>query len=158
MNGAEMNEVSLLYSYLSVGALLFALGLVGFLVRRNMIVVFLCAEMMLQGVSLTLVAFGRYHGSLGNVSAWGGQMLVLFMITIAACEAGIALALVLMLARRSGKLDTAAWQELREEDQPAFIDREVPEEHAGDRVWPRLTPAGIEPLRKPEDRFHRPQV
>ena len=49
-----MNELSLLYNYLMVGAILFVLGLVGFITRRNMIVMFLCAEMMLQGVSLTL--------------------------------------------------------------------------------------------------------
>jgi NADH-quinone oxidoreductase subunit K len=153
-----MNEVGLLYSYLTVGALLFAVGLAGFLIRRNMIVVFLCAEMMLQGISLSLVAFGRFHGASGATGAWGGQMLVLFMITIAACEAGIAMALILMLARRSGKLDTAAWQDLREEGQPAFIDREVPEERKSDRVWPKLTPAGIEPLAIPDDEFYRPRV
>jgi NADH-quinone oxidoreductase subunit K len=158
-----MNELSLLYSYLMVGALLFALGLVGFLIRRNMIVVFLCAEMMLQGISLSLVAFGRYHGAFsqnqaGVAGAWGGQMLVLFIITVAACEAGIAMALILMLARKSGKLDTAAWQDLREEGQPAFIDREVPEERTEDRVWPKLTPAGIRPIGMPEDEFYRPRI
>jgi NADH-quinone oxidoreductase subunit K len=153
-----MNEVSLLYNYLAVGAALFALGLIGFLVRRNMIVMFLCAEMMLQGVSVSLVAFGRYHGSLGLSGAWGGQMLVIFIITVAACEAGIAMALILMLAQRSGKLDAAAWQDLREEGQPAFVDQGVPEERAEDRVWPRLTPAGIRPPRDADAALHRPRV
>jgi NADH-quinone oxidoreductase subunit K len=157
-----MNEISLLYNYLTVGAVLFALGLVGFLIRRNMIVVFLCAEMMLQGVSLSLVAFGRYHGAFSQGAlaqgAWGGQMLVLFIITVAACEAGIAMALILMLARRSGKLDTAAWQDLREDGQPAYVDREVPEERSEDRVWPRLTTAGIQPAGKPEDEYYRPRI
>jgi NADH-quinone oxidoreductase subunit K len=152
-----MNELSLLYNYLTLGGLLFALGLTGFLVRRNLIVVFLSAEMMLQGISISLVAWGRYHGSLGAAGAWNGQMLVLFMITIAACEAGIAMALILMLARRTGTLDTAAWQDLREEGQPAFVDQEVPEERADDRVWPRLTPAGVQPV-KPEDTYYRPRV
>jgi NADH-quinone oxidoreductase subunit K len=153
-----MNEVSLLYNYLAVGAALFALGLIGFLVRRNMIVMFLCAEMMLQGVSISLVAFGRYHGSLGLPGAWSGQMLVIFMITVAACEAGIAMALILMLAQRTGKLDAAAWQDLREEGQPAFVDSCVPEERAEDRVWPRLTPAGICPPRDADAALHRPRV
>jgi NADH-quinone oxidoreductase subunit K len=153
-----MNEVSLLYNYLAVGAALFALGLIGFLVRRNMIVMFLCAEMMLQGVSLSLVAFGRYHGSLGLPGAWDGQMLVIFIITVAACEAGIAMALILMLAQRSGKLDAAAWEDLREEGQPAFVDSRVPEEREEDRVWPRLTPAGIRPPRDAEAGLHRPRV
>jgi NADH-quinone oxidoreductase subunit K len=153
-----MNELSLLYNYLTVGGLLFALGMIGFLVRRNMIVVFLSAEMMLQGISISLVAWGRYHGSLGAAGAWGGQMLVLFMITIAACEAGIAMALILMLARRTGTLDTAAWQDLREEGQPAFVDSEVPEERTEDHVWPTLTPAGVQPAISAEDQYHRPRV
>ncbi|HZN32453.1 MAG TPA: NADH-quinone oxidoreductase subunit NuoK [Pirellulaceae bacterium] len=147
-----MNELSLLYNYLAVGGVLFALGLIGFLVRRNMIVTFLCAEMMLQGVSVSLVAFGRYHND------WGGQMLVIFIITVAACEAGIAMALILMLAQRAGSLDTAAWQDLREEGQPAFLDRQVPEERTEDRLWPRLTPAGLEPRRDPDEELHRPRV
>lgn len=147
-----MNELSLLYNYLAVGGVLFALGLIGFLVRRNMIVMFLCAEMMLQGVSVSLLGFGRYHND------WGGQMLVIFIITIAACEAGIAMALVLMLSQRAGSLDTAAWQDLREEGQPAFLDRRVPEEREEDRVWPHLTTAGIEPRHDPEEELHRPRV
>jgi NADH-quinone oxidoreductase subunit K len=153
-----MNETSLLYNYLAVGGLLFALGLIGFLVRRNMIVMFLCAEMMLQGISLSLIGWGRYNGSLGAPGAWGGQMLVIFIITIAACEAGIAMALILMLARRTGQLDAAAWQDLREEGQPAFVDRAVPEERAEDRVWPHLTPAGIRPPIETDKPLHRPRV
>ena len=147
-----MNETSLLYNTLVVGGILFALGLVGFLVRRNLIVMFLCAEMMLQGVSISLVGFGRFHND------WGGQMLVVFMITVAACEAGIALALIVMLAQRSGKLDSAAWQDLREEGQPPFVDRQVPEERTEDRVWPHLTVAGIQPVVDPETELHRPRV
>ena len=53
----------LLYHYLVVGAILFVLGLIGFLARRNMIVMFLCAEMMLQGVAVNLVAFARFRGN-----------------------------------------------------------------------------------------------
>jgi NADH-quinone oxidoreductase subunit K len=153
-----MNEVSLLYNYLSIGGILFAIGLIGLLVRRNMIVMFLCAELMLQGVSVSLIGWGRYHGSLGLPGAWDGQMLVIFIITVAACEAGIAMALILMLARRTGKLDVAAWQDLREEGQPAFVDREVPEERAEDRIWPQLTPAGIQPPMDPDKPLHRPRV
>src|SRR3954465_2979194 len=145
-----MNEAALLYNYLTIGGLLFALGLIGFLVRRNMIVMFLCAEMMLQGVSINLIGWGRCHGSQGLAGVWGGQMLVIFINTIAACEAGIAMVLILMLARKSGKLDSAAWQDLREEGVPAFIDQQVPEERTEDHVWPHLTPAGIEPPRDPD--------
>ena len=147
-----MNELSLLYNYLMVGAILFVLGLVGFLTRRNLIVMFLCAEMMLQGVSLTLIGFGRFHAD------WGGQMLVIFIITVAACEAGIAMALILMLAQRSGKLDSAVWQDLREEGQPAYVDRRVPEERADDQIWPTLTPAGREPVPDLDEATHRSKV
>jgi NADH-quinone oxidoreductase subunit K len=147
-----MNELSLLYNYLMVGAILFALGLVGFLTRRNLIVMFLCAEMMLQGVSLSLIGFGRFHAD------WGGQMLVVFIITVAACEAGIAMALILMLAQRSGKLDSAVWQDLREEGQPAYVDRRVPEEIAEDHIWPTLTPSGREPVPDLDEATHRSKV
>jgi NADH-quinone oxidoreductase subunit K len=164
-----MNEVSLLYNYLLVGSLLFVLGMIGFLVRRNMIVMFLSAEMMLQGVSITLIGFGRYHAGLAetavatsvgrpNAGPWGGQMLVIFIITVAACEAAIAMALILMLARQSGKLDAAFWQDLREETQPAFVDREVPEEREEDHVWPSLTPAGVRPEPDEDELLHRPRV
>lgn len=147
-----MNETSLLFNYLCVGAILFVLGLVGFLVRRNMIVMFLCAEMMLQGVSVSLIGWGRYHAD------WGGQMLVIFIITVAACEAGIAMALILMLAQRTGKLDSTLWQDLREEGLPAYVDREVPEERADDQVWPTLTPAGRRPEIDLEQLSHRSRV
>jgi len=147
-----MNETALLYNYLIVGAILFCLGLIGFVVRRNMIVTFLCAEMMLQGVSLSFVAWGRFHND------WSGQVMVLFIISVAACEAGIALALILVLFAKSGKLDMAFWQDLREEGQPAFVDQRVPEERAEDQVWPKLTPAGVEPPEDVEEQSHRSRI
>src|SRR5262249_12846230 len=85
--GTPMTPVSL-HSYLVVGAILFVLGLVGFLARRNMIIMFLSAEMMLQGVAINLVAFAHFRGNLQ------GQGLTLFIITVAACEAALALALI----------------------------------------------------------------
>lgn len=148
-----MSEVALLHNYLIVGAVLFGLGLIGFLTRRNVIVMFLCAEMMLQGVSLSLVAWGRFHND------WGGQMLVVFILTVAACEAGLALALITMMFRRSGTLDSTFWQSLREENQPPFVDQEIPaEDDGGQPQWPKLTPAGIEPELDPEEELHRSHV
>src|SRR5207302_1547528 len=105
-----------LHHFLAVGAILFALGAIGFLARRNLIVMFLCAEMMLQGVVLNLVAFARYRGNLA------GQAFTLFILTVAACEAGVALALILMLFRRSHSLDVSIWQDLREPGQEATTD------------------------------------
>lgn len=147
-----MNETALLQNYLLVGAVLFGLGLIGFIVRRNMIVMFLCAEMMLQGVSVSLVAWGRFHND------WGGQMLVIFIISVAACEAGIALALIFILCQRAGSLDIAVWQSLREEGHPGYVDKEVPEQREDEPVWPRLTPAGIEPQVEPDEEMYRSHV
>ncbi|HEX5444422.1 MAG TPA: NADH-quinone oxidoreductase subunit NuoK [Pirellulales bacterium] len=147
-----MNELQLLDRYLLIGALLFGIGLVGFLSRRNMIVMFLAAEMMLQGVSLSLVAWGRFHND------WGGQMLVIFILTVAACEAGIALALVLMLYHRSGKLDIAVWQTLREANQPRYVDHQLPDEPVQPAHWPSLPTAGVEPRQPVEELIHRSHV
>ncbi len=147
-----MAETALLQGYLAVGALLFGLGLVGFLVRRNLIVMFLAVEMMLQGVSLCLIAWGRFHDN------WDGQMLVVFIITVAACEAGIALVLVLLLCKRSGSLDIANWQEVREAGQTPFVDHEVPEDLDPSRWWPHLTPAGVQPVVDPEKEIYRTHV
>jgi len=146
------SELALLYHYLAVGAAIFSIGLVGFLARRNMIVMFLSAEMMLQGVSINLVAFGRAHDD------WGGQMLVLFIIAVAACEAAIGLILVLTLSRRSGNLDVVAWQQLREDHLPPYTDSEVPEVTEEQETWPRLTPAGIAPAWEDEELRHRDHV
>src|SRR5947209_19570403 len=106
----------MLRSYLLIGAALVSLGMLGFLARRNLIVMFLSAEMMLQGVALTLVGFGRYHGN------WTGQVLTIVILTVAACEAAIALALILILFNRRQSLDVTLWQELREPGQPPVVE------------------------------------
>lgn len=148
-----MDETAILHNFLIVSALLFGLGLMGFLSRRNMIVMFLSVEMMLQAVSVSLVAWGRYHND------WGGQILTIFILTVAACEAAIALALVLTLYRRSGRLDIAFWQHIREGNLPPFVDQELPEDFQIDqRTWPRLTPAGVEPVTSDKDTQFRAHV
>lgn len=146
-------ELALLNGYLVVGAMLVGLGLIGFLARRNLITMFLAAEMMLLGVSLSLTAWGRYWNDLG------GQMLVLLMIAVAACEAAIALAMILMLYRRHGTLDVVLWQQLREEDLPAWEAAAPPEESPEPTPeWPRLPPAGIVPEVPSQPIEHRPHV
>ena len=138
-----------LHHYLVVGAILFVLGMIGFLARRNLIVMFLCAEMMLQGVALNLVAFARYGGNLT------GQAFVLFILTVAACEAGIALALILMLYKRKGSLDVSLWQELREEGWEAAEDEEEPPpEPTAPAPLPHLIPSGKQPARRGEEKSH----
>jgi NADH-quinone oxidoreductase subunit K len=135
-----------LNNYLIVGALLFTLGLVGFLARRNLIVMFLCAELMLQGVSLTLVAFSTFHRT------WDGQVLAIFSLALAAAEAGIALALFVVLFRRAGTLDVSVWQDLREADQPPVIDDAIGDDQPPEPQWPHLPAAGALPrLRHPKE-------
>jgi NADH-quinone oxidoreductase subunit K len=138
-----------LESYLLVGAVLFALGMVGFLTRRNLIILFLSAEMMLQGVAINLVAFARFRGDLG------GQVLVLFILTVAACEAAIALALILMLYRSKKSLDVSVWQELREPDIEADVDEEPLDVPEPQQDFQHLTPAGPAPAPKePQEVSH----
>lgn len=103
---SPMSQIEL-YHYLAVGAILFAIGLVGFLVRRNMILMFLCTEIMFQGVAVNLVAFSRYYM---NPS---GQSFVIFLLTIAAAEASLALGLVVLLFRRRETLNVDEWSEMQ---------------------------------------------
>ena len=83
--------------------------------------------------------------------------MTIFILTVAACEAALALALVMMLFRASGKLAILVWQYDREENQAPVVDRELPEEPVADRThWPELVPAGIEPDQsKLEVRYRR---
>lgn len=95
-----------LYHYLFVSAALFAIGVIGFLTRRNMIIMFLCTEMMFQAAGLALIAFSRFY--LNQT----GEVFVIFVLTIAAAEAALALALVVLLFRRKETLDAAEWRQL----------------------------------------------
>jgi NADH-quinone oxidoreductase subunit K len=134
--------------YLAVGAALFVLGAVGFLTRRNLIVLFLSAEMMLQGVSLNFVAFSRDRGNLQ------GQAFTLFILTVAACEAGIALALIVTLYRARRSLDVSLWQDLREAGQEPTLDGEALPPPPVEEPMPTLTPAGLQPPgRRAEDSY-----
>ena len=137
-----------LHAYLVVGAVLFALGTIGFLARRNLILMFLSVEMMLQGVALNLVAFARFRGNLQ------GQAFTLFVLTVAACEAGIALALILMLYKRRHSLDVSLWQELREPDMEPVVDEEPLPQPPPPEPMPHLTVAGEEPVDAPRETTH----
>ena len=147
-----MQSLPMLQNALMVGAILFSLGLVGILARRNLIVMFLAAEMMLQGISVSLVAWSRYHGD------WGGQILVIFVLTVAACEAAIALVFVLGAFSRTGRLDAAAWQSLREATLGRVIDRELPASDTLPQKFPTLTPAGVLPETDEDELLQREHV
>jgi NADH-quinone oxidoreductase subunit K len=127
---------------LVLGGILFALGLIGFLTRRSLILMFLSLETMLAGVSLNLIVFSRYHQN------YQGQILAVMVLTIAACEAAIALAMVVSLYRRKATLDVQAWDELGETILPK--DPEGDYEGFEDlEVYPHLYPAGLDPRDRP---------
>lgn len=93
--------------YLFLSAVMFVIGLVGFLTRRNLIIMFLCTELMFQAAGLALVAFSRFH------LEHTGQTFVIFVLTVAAAEAALALALVVLLFRRKDSLSGEEWSQMR---------------------------------------------
>jgi NADH-quinone oxidoreductase subunit K len=89
--------------YLVLAAILFTIGTVGVLVRRNAIVVFMCVELMLNSVNLTLVTFARAHGTVD------GQIMAFFVMVVAAAEVVVGLAIIMSIyrTRRSASVDDA---------------------------------------------------
>lgn len=89
--------------YLLLSALLFTIGAVGVLVRRNAVVVVMCIELMLNAVNLTLVTFSRINGNLD------GQVMALFVMVVAACEVVVGLAIITAIfrTRQSSSVDDA---------------------------------------------------
>ena len=92
------------YNYLYLSALLFTIGAVGVVVRRNAIVVFMCVELMLNAANLTLVTFSRINGTLD------GQVVAFFTMVVAACEVVVGLAIIVTIyrSRRSASIDDAS--------------------------------------------------
>jgi NADH-quinone oxidoreductase subunit K len=84
--------------YLLVSGLLFAIGFAGVLLRRNIIIIFMCLEIMLNAANLSLVAFSRFQVRDG-LPNYNGQMLVFFIITVAAAEVAVGLAVIVALYR-----------------------------------------------------------
>jgi NADH:ubiquinone oxidoreductase subunit K len=96
--------------FLVLSAALFSIGIYGVLIRRNAVLVLLSVELMLAAVNINFVAFGRYFAD----SAAGGQVFALFIITVAAAEVGIGLAIVLLIFRNRAsanidELDVLKW-------------------------------------------------
>ena len=93
--------------YLIVSAILFALGTTGVFLRRNLITILLSVEIMLNAVNLTFVAFGRYAGDVN------GQIIVFFVMTVAAAEAAVGLAIVIALFRHRESLNPDSFTTLK---------------------------------------------
>ena len=92
------------YNYLYVAGLLFTIGAIGVVVRRNAIVVFMCIELMLNAANLTLVTFARINGTLE------GQVTAFFTMVVAACEVVVGLAIIIAIyrSRRSASIDDSS--------------------------------------------------
>ncbi len=88
----------LLAPSLALSALLFCIGVAGVLIRRNAIVLFMCIELMLNAVNLSFIALAQLHGL-------GGQVIVFFVMTVAAAEAAVGLAIILAIFRHGQSVD-----------------------------------------------------
>lgn len=85
--------------YLALSAVLFTIGAIGVLIRRNAIVVFMCVELMLNAVNLSLISFSAFHGDVT------GQILVFFSLSVAAAEAVVGLAIIIAIFRNNLSVD-----------------------------------------------------
>jgi NADH-quinone oxidoreductase subunit K len=88
-----------LSKFLVIGALLFIIGVAGVLTRRNIIVIFMSIELILNAANLNFIAFSRYLSSIGSQNALAGQIFTVFVIVVAAAEAAIGLGIVIALYR-----------------------------------------------------------
>ncbi len=88
-----------LSKFLVIGALLFIIGVAGVLTRRNIIVIFMSIELILNAANLNFIAFSRYLQDTGNMNAIAGQVFAVFVIVVAAAEAAIGLGIVIALYR-----------------------------------------------------------
>jgi len=88
-----------LNDYLAVSGLLFAIGFAGVMLRRNIIIIFMCLELMLNAANLSLVAFSRFNVTAAGMPDYNGQILVFFIITVAAAEVAVGLAVIVSLYR-----------------------------------------------------------
>ena len=84
--------------YILLSAALFTIGVIGVMVRRNIIIIFMALELMLNAANLSLVAFSRF-GTVNGLPNYNGQMLVFFIITVAAAEVAVGLAIIVALYR-----------------------------------------------------------
>jgi NADH-quinone oxidoreductase subunit K len=95
------------FQYLSIGALLFAIGVAGVLMRKNAILIFMSIELMLNAVNLTLVTFAKMHGMLD------GQVIAFFVMIVAAAEVVIGLAIIVAIFRRKTSVSVDDVKELK---------------------------------------------
>ena len=100
-------EVIPLGWYISLAAILFSIGVMGVLFRRNAIIIFMCVELMLNAVNLLLTAFSSWHGD------GGGQVMVFFIMAVAAAEVAVGLAILVMIYNNIRTVDINALSKLK---------------------------------------------
>jgi len=88
-----------LNDYLLVSGMLFAIGFAGVMLRRNILIIFMCLELMLNAANLSLVAFSRFNIGANGLPNYNAQVLVFFIITVAAAEVAVGLAIIVALFR-----------------------------------------------------------
>lgn len=98
--------------YLVISGMLFALGLAGVIARRNILIIYMCLEMMLSAANLTLVAFSRFRVTEG-LPDYAAQSLVFFTITVAAAEVAVGLAIIVALFRAKQSVETESVTKLQ---------------------------------------------
>lgn len=94
--------------FLMVSAILFCIGFIGVLTRRNVLVIFMSAELMMNAVNLSLIAFGA------SLNSMAGQNFVVFVVTVAAAEASVGLAIIIALVRQKPTVDTTDMDIMRD--------------------------------------------
>ena len=99
--------------YLILSGILFSIGLAGVLIRKNIIVVFMCLEMMLTAANVALVAFSRAQG-VNGIPVYDAQVLALFIVAIAAAEVAIGLALIVAMFRARKSVESSALNTLKD--------------------------------------------
>ena len=103
---ANINGIPLNY-YIFLSAALFCIGVLGVMVRRNAIIMFMCIELMLNAVNILMVAFSRYFGDTS------GQVFVVFIMAVAAAEVAVGLAILMMIYRNAKTSDTEVLNQLK---------------------------------------------
>ena len=92
-------------SYLILSAILFTIGVTGVLIKRNPIVIFMCVELMLNAVNLTFIAFSRYQSVTNPTRAIDGQMMVIFVMAVAAAEVSVGLGILVSIFRNKTSIN-----------------------------------------------------
>ncbi len=95
----QENDMVTLGDYLIVSGILFVIGFAGVMLRRNLIIIFMSLELMLNAANLSLVAFSRFHLQPSGVPNYNAQVFVFFIITVAAAEVAVGLAIIVALFR-----------------------------------------------------------